>query len=242
MGCGTGGAVASGAPSTPASYNIHMKRFFRIALYIVLGFYGLCLLGFVYLRFFPPLITGVQLQREVGSWFTDSEHDRRYDFVSLDEISNHLEHAVIAAEDGSFYDHHGFDWEQMKKAREEAEREGTGMRGASTITQQLVKNLFFTTHRSYIRKGLELTLTPMAEVVLGKDRILELYLNVIEWGIGVYGAEAAAQYYYDVPASEIGRGQAARMAAIIPAPRRRSPGNVGWYSDIILGRMGNMGW
>ncbi|HET7274553.1 MAG TPA: monofunctional biosynthetic peptidoglycan transglycosylase [Longimicrobiaceae bacterium] len=219
-----------------------MKRFLRIALYIVLGFYGLCLLSFVYLRFLPPLFTVVQLQREVESWFSDAEHDRRYDFVSLASISDHLEHAVVAAEDTRFYEHSGFDWEQIQKARAEAEREGTAPRGASTITQQLVKNLFFTTHRSYIRKGLEITLTPMAEVILGKDRILELYLNVIEWGIGVYGAEAAAEYYYGVPASELSRGRAARLAGIIPAPRERTPDGIGWYSDIILGRMGQMGW
>ena len=115
-------------------------------------------------------------------------------------------------------------------------------RGGSTITQQLIKNLFLSTKRSVIRKGVEFTLAPLAEGILGKHRILELYLNVIEWGPGVYGADAAAHFYYDEPASRISREQAARLAAIIPNPRKRSPGRMNEYSADIQTRMRQMGW
>jgi monofunctional biosynthetic peptidoglycan transglycosylase len=115
-------------------------------------------------------------------------------------------------------------------------------RGGSTITQQLVKNLFLTTERSLVRKGVEFTLVPMVEALLTKDRILELYLNVIEWGPGIYGAEASSEYYYHVPASELNREQAARLAAIIPAPLKRKPAQMNEYSQEIQDRMAKTGW
>lgn len=219
-----------------------LKRIMKVVLLVVAAYYGLVIVGLVYLRFFPPLTTGVQVQRRVESLFGGEEYRKRSKFLRLDDISDHLEHAVIAAEDGRFYEHSGFDFKAMRAARREAERSGESPRGASTITQQLVKNLFFTTHRSYIRKGLELSITPLAELVLGKDRILELYLNVVEWGTGVYGAEAAAQRYYGTSAADLGRERAARLAALLPAPRERMPDSMGWYSSIILRRMSAMGW
>jgi monofunctional biosynthetic peptidoglycan transglycosylase len=115
-------------------------------------------------------------------------------------------------------------------------------RGGSTITQQLVKNLFLTTERSFVRKGVESSLVPLMEAFLTKDRIVELYLNVIEWGPGIYGAEAAAEHYYRVKASQITREQAARLAAIIPAPLKRKPERMNEYSAIILERMEQTGW
>jgi monofunctional biosynthetic peptidoglycan transglycosylase len=105
-----------------------------------------------------------------------------------------------------------------------------------------VKNLYFTTHRSFVRKGLEMTITPMAELVLGKPRILELYLNVVEWGPGVYGIDAAARHHYRVPARRLTRERAARLAAILPAPRRRRPERMGHYASVIQQRMRAMGW
>jgi monofunctional glycosyltransferase len=120
--------------------------------------------------------------------------------------------------------------------------EGGRTRGASTITQQLVKNLFFGTGRSVLRKGAEFTLVPVAEFVLGKQRILELYLNMVEWGPGIYGAESACRYYYGIPAQSIGRQEAARLAAILPAPLKRRPERMTNYSTIILERMHQMGW
>ncbi len=120
--------------------------------------------------------------------------------------------------------------------------EGRRLRGASTLTQQLVKNLFFGTGRSILRKGAETTLVPVAELVLGKRRILELYLNIVEWGPGIYGAQSACRYYYSTSARSIGRDQAARLAAILPAPLRRRPQYMNRYSTIILERMSQMGW
>jgi monofunctional biosynthetic peptidoglycan transglycosylase len=120
--------------------------------------------------------------------------------------------------------------------------EGGRTRGGSTLTQQLVKNLFFGTGRSFLRKGAEATLVPVAEVVLGKQRILELYLNVVEWGPGVYGAESACRYHDRTPASRIGREQSARLAAILPAPLKRRPERMNGYSAVILRRMSQMGW
>lgn len=115
-------------------------------------------------------------------------------------------------------------------------------RGASTITQQLVKNLFFTTHRSALRKIPEFTLAPLAELILPKRRILELYLNVVEWGPGVYGAEAAARYHYGIPAAAVDRTRAVRLAAILPSPRKRKPARMDRYSAAIETRMRRMGW
>ncbi len=120
--------------------------------------------------------------------------------------------------------------------------EGDRMRGGSTLTQQLVKNLFFGTGRSFLRKGAEATLVPVAELVLGKRRILEIYLNVVEWGPGIYGADAACRIDYRTPARSIGRQQSARLAAILPAPLKRRPERMNSYSAVILKRMGQMGW
>jgi len=193
------------------------------------------------LRWIDPSTTAVHVQRRVQSWFNPRPYELRYRFVPLTQIAPDMQHAVIAAEDGRFYEHHGFDWHEIKIAAEE-DREGERTRGASTLTQQLVKNLFFGTGRSILRKGAEASLVPVAEMVLGKRRILELYLNVVEWGPGVYGADAACQYYYRVPARRVGRQQAARLAAILPAPLRRRPERMNSYSEIILRRMAPMGW
>jgi monofunctional biosynthetic peptidoglycan transglycosylase len=124
----------------------------------------------------------------------------------------------------------------------EDDLEGERSRGASTITQQLVKNLFFGTGRSFVRKGAEASLVPVAELVLGKRRILEIYLNVVEWGPGIYGADSACRYYDETAARNIDREHAARLAAILPAPLKRRPERMNKYSAIILERMEQMGW
>lgn len=219
-----------------------MKRLVLSLIYLVVGFYVLVTLALLCFRFLPPPTTGVQIQRRVEALVTGSDYEKQYAFRPLSQISDNLEHAVVAAEDTRFYQHGGFDWEEIQIAREDAVRRGRAPRGASTITQQLVKNLFFTTHRSWIRKGLELTITPIAELVLGKDRILELYVNVIEWGPGVYGAQAAARHHYGTSAESLSRDQAARLAAVIPAPRDRRPASMNSYSQTIRTRMGQMGW
>ncbi len=218
-----------------------MRRLLWIAVALVVAFYGLITLALAGLRGINPLFTSVQAQRHIQAWLHKTPYHKRYRFVPLDQISRDFQHAVIAAEDARFYQHHGFDWDQVEIALDESSKGGR-TRGASTITQQLVKNLFLTTSRSAVRKGIEFTLVPLAEHILGKRRILELYLNVIEWGPGVYGAEAAAQYYYGISAARVNRDQGARLAAILPAPLRRKPARMNDYSALILERMQQMGW
>jgi monofunctional glycosyltransferase len=192
-------------------------------------------------RWIDPPTTAVHIQRRLQSWIHRTPYHVRYKFIPLTQISPDLQHAVIAAEDARFYQHHGFDWHQIQIAAED-DLEGGRTRGASTITQQLVKNLFFGTGRSVLRKGAEFTLVPVAEFVLGKRRILEIYLNVIEWGPGIYGAESACRYYDGTAARNIGREQAARLAAILPAPLKRRPERMNRYSALILERMRQVNW
>jgi monofunctional biosynthetic peptidoglycan transglycosylase len=192
-------------------------------------------------RWVDPPTTAVQVERHLQAWVNPAPYHKRYHFIPLSQISPNLQHAVIAAEDGRFYQHDGFDWHQIEIAADE-DWEGRRTRGASTITQQLVKNLFFGTGRSILRKGAEATLVPVAEFVLGKQRILEIYLNVVEWGPGIYGADAACRAYYGTAAHNIDRDQAARLAAILPAPLKRRPARMNQYSALILLRMRQMGW
>jgi len=203
--------------------------------------WSLAALTLVAARWIDPPTTAVHIQRRLQDWAHHKPYHKRYKFVPLSQISPNLQHAVIAAEDARFYQHHGFDWHEVQIAAED-DLEGGRMRGASTITQQLVKNLFFGTGRSFLRKGAEATLVPVAEFVLGKRRILEIYFNVVEWGPGIYGAEAACRYHDGISARNIGREEAARLAAILPAPLRRRPERMNHYSALILERMGQMGW
>ncbi|HEY2015765.1 MAG TPA: monofunctional biosynthetic peptidoglycan transglycosylase, partial [Bryobacteraceae bacterium] len=196
----------------------------------------------VALRWVDPPTTMVQTERRVEAWVHHRPYHKRYVFVPLGRISPDLQHAVIAAEDGRFYQHHGIDWKEVQKVVDQDMEEGRLGRGGSTITQQLLKNLFLTTNRSVVRKAVEFTLAPVAERILPKRRILELYLNVIEWGAGVYGAEEASRAWYGVPAARIDREQAARMAALLPSPLRRKPGRMNTYSAEILRRMAQTGW
>jgi monofunctional biosynthetic peptidoglycan transglycosylase len=158
--------------------------------------------------------------------------------VARSGISPNLRRAVLAAEDDRFYLHLGFDFEEIGKALEKRQRGGS-LRGASTITQQVAKNLFLWEGRSFIRKGVEAYLTLVLELCLTKDRILDLYLNMAEWGDGVFGAEMAARTHYRKSARNLSREEAARLAAILPAPRRWPPyGSVASRrAEIILGRM-----
>jgi monofunctional biosynthetic peptidoglycan transglycosylase len=143
----------------------------------------------------------------------------RYEFVPYSRISGNLKRAMIAAEDARFVEHEGFDWDGIELAREKNEKRGRIVAGGSTITQQLAKNLFLSPARSYWRKGEEAVITVMLEAILDKRRIFELYLNVIEWGNGVFGAEAAARRYFGVAAAQLSAEQAARLAAMAPNPR-----------------------
>ncbi|HMD32369.1 MAG TPA: monofunctional biosynthetic peptidoglycan transglycosylase [Candidatus Acidoferrales bacterium] len=213
-------------------------RWFLIAVALL---WSLAVLVLVAARWIDPPTTAVHIERRLQAWIHHAPYHERYEFVPLSQISPDFQHAVIAAEDARFYQHHGFDWHAMQIAAEE-DMEGGRIRGGSTLTQQLVKNLFFGTDRSILRKGAEFTLVPVAELVLGKQRILELYLNVVEWGPGVYGAESACSYYYRTSARRIDREEAARLAAILPLPLKRRPDHMNHYSELILERMRQMSW
>jgi len=213
-------------------------RWFVIGVALV---WALCALMLVAMRFINPPTTAVHMERRFEAWMDHRPYHDRYQFVRLSRISPDLQHAVIAAEDARFYQHHGFDWHAMEIAAEH-DMDGGRLRGGSTIDQQLIKNLFFGTDRSIFRKGAEFTLVPVAEVVLGKRRILELYLNVVEWGPGIYGAEPACRYWFRIPARDMDRERSAELAAILPAPLKRRPERMKHYSALILERMRQMGW
>ncbi len=231
-------------PHTQVKSPFRTRFLWRLARWFVIGLALLWLYAALILveaRWVDPPTTAVHIQRRFQAWIHRTPYHERYKFIPLRQISPDLQHAVIAAEDAHFYQHHGFDWHEIQIAAE-GDLEGERTRGASTITQQLIKNLFFGTNRSFLRKGAEATLVPVAEFVLGKQRILELYLNEVEWGPGIYGADAASRYYNGTAARNIGREQAARLAAILPAPLKRRPERMNKYSAIILQRMGQMGW
>jgi monofunctional glycosyltransferase len=158
----------------------------------------------------------------------------RHSWVPYSRISENLKRAVVAAEDAKFLDHEGFDWEAITKAIQKNESRGKVVAGASTITQQLAKNLFLSGSRSWLRKAQEAVITWMMERTLSKRRILEIYLNVAEWGEGIFGAEAAARHHFGVPAAALTPEQAAWLAAILPSPRRYERGR---RTPYIEGRM-----
>lgn len=164
-----------------------------------------------------------------------------HQWVAYGRISMQLKRAVIAAEDAKFVDHEGFDWDGIQRAMEKNQRRGKVVAGGSTITQQLAKNLFLSNERSVLRKGQEAVITVMLEAVMDKRRILEIYLNVAEWGEGVFGAEAAAHRYFGVSAVSLGPKQAARLAAMLPMPRYYAriaeSQYLAQYADTILARM-----
>ncbi len=219
-------------------------RLRSVLLYLVLALAVAWLaaaLTLVAAKFVDPPTTAVHIERRLQAFIHSKPYHEHYQFVPLREISPDLQHAVIAAEDARFYQHHGFDWQAIELAADE-DMEGGRIRGGSTITQQLVKNIFFGTRRSILRKGAEATLVPVAEFVLGKQRILELYLNVVEWGPGIYGVESASEHYYGIPARRVDRQQAAELAAILPAPLKRRPERMTRYSALILERMRQMDW
>ncbi len=229
------------APPRSARRALLRRGVLAVAL-LPLAYYVLCILGLVYLRFLPPVVTTVQIQRVVERAADHERPLRDYRWRSLTRMSPNVPHAVVAAEDARFYQHHGFDWEELRKARQQARTRGVPMRGASTLTQQLIKNLYFTTHRNPVRKLYEWGLTLPTEWILGKRRILELYVNVVEFGPGIFGAQAAARHYYGTDAARLSRHQAASLAAVLPAPLRRRPQRMGWYAGIIEQRMSQLGW
>lgn len=195
----------------------------------------------VWLHNHDPGETSFMAQRLAAMRAVDPDAKLRHAWVPYDRISVHLKRAVVSAEDARFAEHEGFDWEGIQKAIEKNQRRGRTVSGGSTISQQLAKNLFLSGERSLVRKGQEAMITLMLEAVLDKRRILELYLNVAEWGEGVFGAEAAARHHFGVSAAQLGPTQSARLAAMLPRPRyyERNPGSayLAAYAQRILARM-----
>jgi monofunctional biosynthetic peptidoglycan transglycosylase len=192
-------------------------------------------------RVYQPADTAFMEARVERLREKDPKAKLAHQWVGYERISMQLKRAVVAAEDAKFVDHEGFDWQAISKAMEKNEKEGRVVSGASTISQQLAKNLFFSGERSWLRKGQEAVITWMLESTLSKRRILELYLNFAEWGEGVFGAEAAARYHFRIDAAALNASQAAFLAAILPSPRRYAPGRITPYVagrvETILARM-----
>jgi monofunctional biosynthetic peptidoglycan transglycosylase len=192
---------------------------FRLAV----AFVVLSVLGVLVLRFVPPPASAFMVQRQVEAWWDgDKAYRTRHDWIGWEEISPELRIAVVASEDQKFPTHHGFDWDAIESALEH-NREGRRVHGASTISQQTAKNLFLWPGRSWLRKGCEAWFTVLIETLLPKRRVLELYLNVAEFGDGIYGAEAASQAFFRKPASRLTRREAALLAAVLPSPRKLHP-------------------
>ena len=190
-----------------------------------------------------PGTTSFQSQRLGELRQKNPKAELKKQWLPYEKISGNLKLAVVAAEDDKFIDHEGFDWEGMQKAMEKNQQKGKVVAGGSTITQQLAKNLLLSPSKSFLRKGEEAIITLWLELLWDKRRILEVYLNVVEWGEGLFGAEAAAKRYFGVTATTLGPEQAARLAVMLPAPRRyeRNPYSpyLNGRTQLILGRMPN---
>jgi monofunctional biosynthetic peptidoglycan transglycosylase len=227
-----------------------VKRWLSFALKIlkwaVVLFFGTTIFVVLLYKFLNPPLTPLMVIRAAEQLFDGKPMMIRKDWVSLKEISPDLPLAVVASEDNLFMEHHGFDLDAIEKARDYNERkEGRRTRGASTITQQTAKNVFLWPQRSWIRKGFEAYFTVLIEFLWGKKRIMEVYLNVIEMGRGIYGAEAASKIYFGKPASRLTRGESALIAASLPSPLKSNPSSPSGYlisrQQWILWNMGNIG-
>jgi len=218
-----------------------LRRLLLAALALLL-LYQLWLFGWVlYWNWFNPGTTRFMEIRLAELRATQPQASLKKQWLPYERISIHLKRALIASEDAKFVHHEGFDWDGIQRAMEKNEKKGRAVAGGSTISQQLAKNLFLTPTRSLLRKGEEAIITLMIETLWSKRRIFEVYLNVIEWGNGVFGAEAAARHYYGIGAGQLGAEQSARLAAMVPSPRfydrnRGAPG-LQRKSAVILARM-----
>jgi monofunctional biosynthetic peptidoglycan transglycosylase len=217
------------------------KRLLLALVLLAVLWQGWYLAWVVWWKFVNPGTTSFQSLRLAELRQKNPDAELRHTWVPYERISVHLKRAVVAAEDDKFVDHEGFDWEGMQKALEKNQRKGRIVAGGSTISQQLAKNLFLSASKTPWRKAEEAAITLMLEALWDKRRILEVYLNVVEWGDGLFGAEAAARRYFGVSAGQIGPEQAARLAVMLPAPRRyeknlNSP-YVNGRTQVILARM-----
>lgn len=196
----------------------------------MLWFFGLSILSVIIFKWVPIPFTPLMVTRIVEFKLDGKDAIFSHDWVPLEEISTNLQKAVIASEDGNFLKHNGFDFEAMQKAFKNNQK-GKKLKGGSTISQQTAKNVFLWQGRSYLRKGLEAYFTVLIELIWGKERIMEVYLNSIEMGNGVYGAEAATQYWYRKSAASLTKREAAGIAAILPNPRKYKATNSSSYIE-----------
>lgn len=221
-----------------------IKKIFRFIFKIVLWFFIISVgLTLIY-RFIPVPVTPLMVIRLWEQAWDEKKDVRLYkDWVSIDNISKNMPQAVYAAEDQKFLEHNGFDWKAMEEAWEK-NKKGKRIKGASTISQQTAKNVFLWPSRNLVRKVLEAYFTFLIETIWTKERIMEVYLNVIEMGPGIYGIEAASQTFYNRPASRLTRQQAAMIAAVLPNPIRWSPAKPTGYirnrQSWILRQMNNL--
>lgn len=206
-----------------------LRRLARIGVRVALGLIATSIAAVAVYRFVPVPVTPLMVLRLVDQWRDERRVVRlEKDWVGLDEISPALPLAVVCAEDQRFLEHHGFDFEAIRKAIRHNETAGT-LHGASTISQQTAKNVFLWDGRTWLRKGLEVWFTGWVELLWSKERILTVYLNVVEFGDGVYGVEAAARRYFRKPARDLTRDEAALLAATLPSPLRYSAANPSPY-------------
>lgn len=201
----------------------------RLILKISLWFVGLSLFLVLIFKWVPVPVTHLMLIRSVQQITSGQKVILKHDWVSMKKISPHMQLAAVCSEDQNFFTHCGIDFGAMKKAVKESKRKNGRLRGASTISQQTAKNVFLWPGRSWVRKGLEVWFTGLIELIWGKKRILEVYLNSIEMGNGIYGAEAASKSYFGVKASELSKNQATSIIAILPSPRKWNARNPGPY-------------
>lgn len=220
-----------------------LKRLRTILVRVFLWFIGLSVLSVILFRFIPVPVTPLMLIR-CGEQLADGKSLRlKKDWTSIDKMSSAMPLAVIAAEDQKFEEHFGFDFEAIQKARKYNERQeakkgkNKKLKGASTISQQTAKNVFLWPSRSWIRKGFEVYFTFLIEVFWSKKRILEVYLNVIELGDGVYGVEAASRYHFKKSSTKLSNYEAALLAAVLPNPRKWNAGSPGAYIRQKAGRI-----
>ncbi|MCA0348513.1 MAG: monofunctional biosynthetic peptidoglycan transglycosylase [Bacteroidetes bacterium] len=205
-----------------------IKKILNLIKKTLLWFFAISILSVIIFKWVPVPITPLMVIRVVESKFEDSETIFSHDWEPLENISPNLQKAVIASEDGNFLKHSGFDFDAMQKAFKN-NKKGKRIKGGSTISQQTAKNVFLWQGRSYLRKGLEAYFTVLIELIWGKERIMEVYLNSIEMGNGVYGAKEAARHWYSTTAKDLTPQQAAGIAAILPNPRKFKASNSSSY-------------
>lgn len=213
-----------------------LKKFFRFLLKAALWFVVISIFSVIVFKWVPIPSTPLMFTRAIENKLDGEDMVCSHDWVPIEKISTNLQKAVIASEDANFLTHHGFDFKAIQKAMESNEK-GKKLKGGSTISQQTAKNVFLWQGRSYIRKGLEAYFTVLIELIWGKERIMEVYLNSIEMGDGVYGAEAASHYWYRKSAADLSKTEAAGIAAILPNPRKFTATNSSPYINRRKGKI-----